>query len=381
MRQLLTIGICLLVVWAYAQKKPKINQAMKALDNKEYAEAKSIIDAAIEHEKTKDDPKTWYYRGQIYAQLDTVLNIEGALQESVKAFKKTIELDPKQSKVTEIGAVGVKNVDTNLQDYFLYYYNQGGEKWEAQEYGDAVELFSTAHLIREDADTTAILYAAYSAQNNDDEEKAIELYKETINSGATGKSIHYNLIAMLTNRKDNEAALEAIAKAKEIYPGDTRLNRQEISILIEEGRQQEAKDQLLSAVEDEPDDPALKFTLGILYEELDEPEKAKEAYRSAMKVDPDHFESNFNLAVLIFSEANDLYKEKNALGISREDQRKEREMEPKIKAGFTKALPMWEKVHSIKPEDKSAMETLAFLYSYLDMKDKAEAMQNKLGTE
>ena len=52
MRTLFTLLLAAICVVGYAQKKPKINQALTALEDGELAEAKSIIDAAIEHEKT-----------------------------------------------------------------------------------------------------------------------------------------------------------------------------------------------------------------------------------------------------------------------------------------------------------------------------------------
>ena len=54
MRTFLTLMLAAICVVGYAQKKPKINQALSAMEDGNLAEAKTIIDAAIEHEKTKD---------------------------------------------------------------------------------------------------------------------------------------------------------------------------------------------------------------------------------------------------------------------------------------------------------------------------------------
>ena len=47
----------------------KLQSAISDLRNGRLNKAKANIDAAAEHEDTKNDPKTWIYRGLIYCQL------------------------------------------------------------------------------------------------------------------------------------------------------------------------------------------------------------------------------------------------------------------------------------------------------------------------
>src|SRR5690606_22562020 len=78
MKRVLFVMLMLVAVSASAQKqkKPNINKALRAYQEGNLSEAKDIIDAATTYEKTKDDGKTWYYRGLIYAALDTTSNPE-----------------------------------------------------------------------------------------------------------------------------------------------------------------------------------------------------------------------------------------------------------------------------------------------------------------
>ncbi|MBE61532.1 MAG: hypothetical protein CMB89_04175 [Flammeovirgaceae bacterium] len=112
----------------YAQKKPKINQANSAREKGELAEAKSIIDEAIVHEKTKDDAKTWYYRGLIYATIDTTSNAEmaalsdKAMEEAVAAFAKAKELDPDEKGLYITGDMGIPVLmSQQIGEYYNYY--------------------------------------------------------------------------------------------------------------------------------------------------------------------------------------------------------------------------------------------------------------------
>ena len=50
------------------------------------ADARAAIDQAIDYEKTKGKAKTWFYRGMIYAQLDTVANEASAFEIAMESF-------------------------------------------------------------------------------------------------------------------------------------------------------------------------------------------------------------------------------------------------------------------------------------------------------
>jgi len=385
MRRLFTIGFCLLIVAAAdAQKKPKINKAKRAWEDGELVEAKNIIDRATKHEKTKDEGDTWYYRGLIYATIDTTTNESfaelknDALETAMASFKKAEELDTKDKGYYITGDNGLPVLmNQQITGYFSHYFNKAVASYQSEEFGKASKYFENANRIMPE-DTSSVTNAGYAAQANDNPERALKLFKKAIDAGAQAKGLFYNTIALLRQNERTDEALEVIQKGKEIYPTDNQLNRQEISILIDSGKSEEAKERLISAVENEPDDPALRFALGLLYEELEQPEKAKEAYEAAIEADPEHYESNFNLAVMVFTKANKLYKEQSQLGISSADKKRARELKPKIKEGFEKALPLWEKVYELKPNEKPAIETLAFLYAYLGMNDKAKEMKSKL---
>ena len=57
------------IAFAQKEKTPKVEKAKILLDKGEVAESQQIIDAAIQHEKTKDKVKTWYYRGLVYESI------------------------------------------------------------------------------------------------------------------------------------------------------------------------------------------------------------------------------------------------------------------------------------------------------------------------
>ncbi|RED94377.1 tetratricopeptide repeat protein [Marinoscillum furvescens] len=374
-----------LAVAGYAQKKPKINKANSARENGDLVEAKSIIDAAIEHEKTKDDGKTWYYRGLIYATLDTTSNeqfsalAENALEEATEAFAKAEEIDPEGKNYYVSGEFGIPVLmEQQISNYYSHYYNKAVTAFQNSEFEEAVEAFENSYAIVPE-DTNSYVNAAYAAHNGELYDDAVRNYRLAIDNGATSKDLYYNYVNILaTAMGEKEKALEVIDEALEQFPADGPLSKNKVNILIELGKIDEAKGNLEDAIKSEPDNENLYFTLGVLYDELDNMEKANEAYKSAIEINPEHYESNFNYGVNLINSANEIIKESNNLGMSKADQKKAKELEPVIQEKLKEALPQWEHIHKIAPTDKTAIETLAYIYTQLKMYDKAEEMSEKL---
>ncbi|MEQ9304887.1 MAG: hypothetical protein RJQ14_13345 [Marinoscillum sp.] len=369
----------------YAQKKPKINKANSARESGELAEAKSIIDEAIVHEKTMDDGKTWYFRGLIYATIDTTSNADisslssNPMEEAMAAFNKAKEIDPEGKNYYTTGEFGIPVLmDQQISGYYSHYYNKAVQAFQNKEFEDAVENFEYSYYIMPE-DTNAYTNAAYAAHNGELYDAAIKNYRAAIAAGSTSIDMYYNCLNILLSAKeDKEAALELAEEGLEQFPGDGTLSKNKINILIELGRIEEAKADLLSAIEAEPENAGLYFTLGVMYDELEESENAKEAYKGGIEVDPNHYESNFNYGVILINEANDVIKQNNNLGMSKADQKKSKELAPVIDEKLKTALPQWERIYEIKPSDKTAIETLGYIYNQLGMKEKAKEMSEKM---
>ncbi len=369
----------------YAQKKPKITKANQARENGDLAEAKAIIDAAIEYEKVKDDGKTWYYRGLIYATIDTTSNeqyaslSDNALEEAVAAFNKADEIDPEGKGYYVTGMMGIPVLkEQQISNYYSYYYNKAVMAFQDSEYQTAVDAFEKSYYIVPD-DTNAYINAAYAAHNGQLYDAATKNYRLAIDNGATSKDLYYNYVSILTSALDDkEAALAVVDEALGKYPSDGTLQKNRINLLINMGKIDEARSNLEEAIESEPDNANLYFTLAVINDELKEQERAIKAYLKAIEIDPNHFEANFNYGVILINQANETIKESNSLGMSKADQKKARELEPVINQKLKDALPQWEKVHEINSSDRTAMETLAYIYTQLKMKEKANAMNKKL---
>ncbi|MGD1959686.1 MAG: tetratricopeptide repeat protein [Fulvivirga sp.] len=387
MKKLLVLLIVLVIcVDGYSQKKPKINQAEKLRSEGNLGEAKNIIDAAIEYEKTKEDGKTWYYRGLIYASLDTTENPEyqnlasNPLQTAIEAFAKADELQKGNSEYYISDANGLPQLKTQqLSALWGFYLNRGVEEYQADNKEEALRWLDKTKVVQP-KDTTGYIYAGSIALSAKNYEAAAENYYTLINELDYQSKDTYNSLIYIESsvNKDDAKAVELIRKAKELFPEDLDFAKSEVAALIRMGKSDEAKVGLEEAIKKEPSNAALHFQLGILEEELGNTEAAKAAYTESTKVDPNYYNSAFNLAVLYYNEAVNLITEKNNLGITSAELKKAKEMQVTIDDRLKKALPYWEKVLELKPDERTALETLQYIYMQEKEYDKAEEIKAKL---
>ena len=385
-RLLILLVVFSLALTVEAQKKPKINQAEKARSEGDLGTAKEIIDAAIEYEKTKEDGKTWYYRGLIYASLDTTTNPQfqnlasNPLQTAMEAFTKADELQKGNSEYYISDASGLPMLKTQqLQTLWGYYLNKGVEAYQADKKDDALTWLDKTKVVMPE-DTTGYIYAGSIALAAQNYEAAAANYYTLLNDlNFNSKDVYNSLIYIEgTVNKDDTKSLEIIRQAKEKFPEDLDFAKSEVATLIKMGKSDEAKVGLEEAIAKEPDNPALYFQLGIMEEELGNNEEAKKAYAKSSEIDPNYYNSSFNLAVLYYNEAVNLITEKNNLGISAADIKKAESMQAEIDKKLKAAMPYWEKVLELQPEERTALETLQYIYMQEKLYDKAEEMKNRL---
>ncbi|XOV95050.1 MAG: tetratricopeptide repeat protein [Bacteroidota bacterium] len=387
MKRIFGLTLALAVCYVGYAQKPKVNKAKSLMDRGELAEAKDIFDAATTYEKTMNDGKTWYYRGLLYVQLDTTSKEEFKMLSSnpmdvaLKSFAKADELQEngKGYFYTSPSSMLPVTKEQQLNDYYGWYYNAAVNEYQDGEYATAVEDFKKAALINP-ADTNAVINAAYSAHAGELYDDAKALYKEAIERGAVNKDYFYNYIAIVGMDNDMEKSLAAVDEALEYFPDDADLNRNRIDLLIKLDRIDEARDELVKAVSEEPGNPDLQFALGVIYDQMGEAEKALGAYDKAIEANDTHYNANFNKGVLLLDEANNVIKEQNNLGMTKADQQKYAKLEPVIQQKLKDAMPQWEKIVEISPEADKAdnMQYLAYIYTNLGLKQKSAELQKKL---
>jgi len=397
MKKLFSIIACVAIVFAYAQKKPNVNKAKVAFDKGDYAFAKSEIDRASEDEKNSTKAKTWFYRGMIYMGIDTAGIEKGSPEIVLNSFNKALELDPEQKQTVNYPGFaynlqalesGYGYIDYAKNYYYSHYYNKGLSSYNEEDYASAGPSFETAYLLNS-ADSNSLSNAGYAYVLAEDFESAKRAFSKGSDIGIKDKNVYLQLYNFALKDEDYEEALNVVRRGKEIFPTDSEFSKYEIGLLIQLDKLEDAKQQAIESIENDPSNPDLYFSYASILEEEavvlsnklkeeglseeDSREIAKEAeilekkaednYRNAIEIDSDHFNSNFSLGVLIFNKSQGMISERNAL--SYKEQKKFDELSEMINEQLNKALPIWEKIYDIDSQDETVLETLSYIYNTL----------------
>ena len=372
----LLLALNFVAMAAFAQGK-NVRRADRSLEDGELKEAKNYIDEAVKHEKTMDDGKTWYTKGRVYKAL--AFSDDPNFQELAdNPFKEAVEAFNKAQKMEKENSTYHLFSGQALQEMWSLKLNEGAELYQEGNYEQAIEAFDKTKVIFPE-DTTGYLYAGVAAMQGGMYEEATKNYYKLLNElDYHHLDVYTSLLWIERNQNDDlEKALDLVREAREKYPDNRDLMKEEINLLITLEQVDEARDKLEQAIEAEPDNPSLHYSLAYLYDETGENEKAVEAYKKAIELNPDYFEANFNLAVYYFNKGVEILKEANNMDLETY-QEKGKEIVAKADKFIEKAIPYLEKAHEIQPEDLTVIETLATAYAELNMEEKAEEFNKKI---
>lgn len=358
---------------AFAQNS-NIRKAESAKDKGNLEEALQLIDEATKHEKTKDDPKTWYTKATIHEAMligpDGEVKDKGQLDKTVEAYEKT------KAMAKGNGTYAVF-ADQRIEAIWGQFLNAGAEAYQNEEYEKALGDFEIATKLKTE-DTTAYLYAGISAQQAELWDKAVENYYKLMDLGYKQKDIYNSAIYVeRAIHKDDDKALEVVRRAREAFPEDKDLMKEEINLLITTDQADEARKKLEDAIAAEPDNANLYYNLAFLNDQVGNKEKAIEQYKKAVDLEPNYFEANFNIAVVYYNQAADLIKKANEMDL-KTYQKEGKAIEDEARDVFRKAMPYLEKANEIKPDDLTVLETLQTIYSQLKMNDKVAELSKQI---
>jgi tetratricopeptide (TPR) repeat protein len=358
---------------SYAQKapKPNLNKALQAWTEGKLDVAKSMIDAATTYEKTMNDAKTYYYKGLIYAALDTTTNesfkalAPDAFDQALAAFKKGDEMQTGKEHFTQ-DANGLPILKSQQIAYWHgQYINKGAAAYQEEDLEAALKDFEKAQKILPN-DTLGYFYAGFVANGMENYDKAIESFRKYIDLGGKSVDAYLSIINIYSGPKDDkEGALKVVREARPKFPNDPQLPKVEIGLLIDLKRIDEAKKGLESAVVKEPGNKVLHFYLGYANASLNLNEEAKKNYEAALKVDPGYFEAQLYLAKLMYNDAAVIKKEMASLGISAADKKKKFDLDKVLVEKLKTAQPYWEKAEQLNQKDQEVVDVLFSIYQDL----------------
>lgn len=339
--------------------------------------AKENIDKAVQHEKTKDDAKTWFYYGNTYIQLATTEDEAykdldpDALQKAYEGYMKCMEMDEKETYKLQI-----------IQDMTVIgnnYYARGLDFYNNNEYKDAYQQFSKAVEVNKSldmgVDTLAIYAAAMSAMSGGLNDEAKTLYTELAGLNYNKAVIYSDLANIYKEEGDLEKAKEVLQEGIDKFPNDAGVLFAKINILLEEQKYDKVIESLESAIQLAPDNYTLYFVQGQSYESMKEIDNAEAAYLKAIEINPEYTDAYYNLGALHYNKGVEKYSKANELPLDAVDEYNK--MAAEANKDFLDAQPYFEKAFEALPDDENLKNSLKQIYQKTKQNDKLTELNNQ----
>lgn len=382
---------------AFGQKKV-VRSAERNLRKGNIEEAYSDIKNAVNDEETGSQSDTYYIKGKIETQMfeadsSNTQETVSIGREAETSFMTTFEMEDMDStsKVSkDLFKEVVPDLPANLQGEGVYRlknasFNKAIEKYEADDMELSFEFFSLAADL-DPNDTSIVFNAGYTANQIGNTDAAKEYFTKLLEIDDYNKLNAYYFLIQIASAEDNdpEEAYRLAKQAREEYPEDKGLAEFEIQLLLQLDKMDEAMTSIEKALENDPDNPAIRLRYGYLKESSGDMEGALEEYKRTVEADPEFFEGNYYAGAIYLDEARNIITEVNNLS-DEEWEEKSESMLAEADGLYEEALPYFTKASELQPDNTDIMEILFQIHTRLKNEAKAEEynamLSEKLGPD
>jgi tetratricopeptide (TPR) repeat protein len=388
--------------------------------------AKEAIDIAAANEETKDNAKMHIYRAQIYYELfksnlkaeeekaaattgDKKARMETAYsnvstKEFIEAMKsisfvKTNVKD--QSAFQELLTTGLSMID-DLNNLAVGYY-------KAKKYDEASDYFENSFslssmLNQGRKDTVSLFNASLSAQKAKNYQKVIKINQRIIDEKMANAGTYQYLYNAKLNSQDTTSAFTTLQEGRKAYPNDMTLLNLETDYFLQRGNQQDAVNNILLALEKDPNNAVLHLIVANTFDNMANPKtkgpdgkdkdmdkpanfaelfgKAEEHYKKTVELKPSNpeysFNALYNLGALYYNYGTYMYNKEMGDATITKLAAKQKEIMAKCTEQYKKAIPYFEQALEFKADDNSTLQSLRRLYLLVGNEAKAAEITAKL---
>ena len=407
----LALLISIFLVSNLQSQKKELRQVDKLITQSFFEEANSElnnIESLVLSSEDKNKALFYFYKSRVSNELEN-------FEDAINSYKNLMSINPSEysSKIEAEIDFLKDQIETSIV-------NSAVADNQNENYSDASVKLFMAYNLNKDKNKDYLYYAAGSAVNSRDYEKALEYYVELKNLNYTGiineyfvtnnetgieekvseseynlleKSKDYsnprigktesrypeivkNIALIYVQQGKNEVAIQAITEARNIQPDDTSLILNEADLYIrmsnnsdnEEERvkyRSKFKDLMELAITKDPENGILYYNLGVISTEQGESDSAIEYYEKAINFKPDYVDAYLNLVSVILDGEQAVVDEMNSLGTSKKDNIRYDELKIVREELYKRCVPYLEKLIEVSPTNLDALRTLKNIYSVL----------------
>lgn len=374
-KQILSGLLVLFVAGGLMAQNNKRTTAYNYMRDGELAKALEYIEPTIEHPKTMEQEKTWRYRGQIYSMIAGSENEEyknlhpNPVKEAARSYLRAMELDERGSYEEEnTQALSVVQQQANFYAGTQFTENQFSKSYE--NFKLAAELAQKLGV----TDTVAVYNAGLAAERAEMYPEALEQYQEALELGYLEGRMYVFLAMFHEKMGNNEKYMEVVQEGRQKYPGNTDLIRMELNYYLQNNKFEEAENNLKLAIAEDPNDKALHFALGVVYDNLGRVDEASESYKKAIEIDANYFDALYNLGALYYNKAVELNQEANDSPDDKVYQQKRAE----AAEFFKQAEPYLDRARALEPNDMNTLNSLRQLYAFTNQTEKYNEIKKEI---
>lgn len=413
MKNILVTILFFFSIIGFSQKK-ELRNIQKLMDQSFYNEALDEL-SKIQELISNSDQK---YKAQYYYLLGWANKGDNKLIEAVSLLKKSVEND-KSNKYKDESNLLIDEIEGELV-------RQAIEDNKLKNFDSASKKLYDAYLInpKEQRFINYLYFAASSSVNGENYKVALGYYLSLKDLGYTGIESEYFITAVDTNIEEkvseteysilksskdyinprigktesrypeiiknialiyvqlgeNEKAISAIKKAREVNPEDFNLLLSEADLYIKLGDKLKFKELMEEAITKDPNNAVLYYNLGVIYGEQEEFEEAINYYKKSLELDPNYSAAYLNLVGLILEGESALVEQMNELATStkRSDYEKYDKLKAEREELYSSCLPYLEKLIEIDPQNLEALKTAKNIYYTVGDNQKFKLMTAKI---
>ncbi|MFZ2899233.1 MAG: hypothetical protein WA004_11460 [Saprospiraceae bacterium] len=365
-------------------------------------EAKSSIDVAITGDEQKMDAKVWNSRAEVYNALVSsevnLLYIDQSHVLPAESEAYATEAFNSAKKGHELADKGFlkKAALTSMAETGRFFSIIGNQRLAANDYAGAfkpmkffldidAELRANGEnpLMESETDVANQKFVtAFCAAQAGDQTVAKSLLKELYEIGHSEPLVYSLYFDMLVKEDNEEEAMKVMEAGKAKFPGNTELLISEINYFLHENRLDELVGKLKMAIEKEPNNISLYTTLGSVYDQLFQRElnagneeistkdfnEALYYFNLALEKDPKSTDAMYSIGALYYNKAAAISQQLKVLedDISKEGLKKYDTKKKEMYGYFDQALPFFEKVESMNPNDQNTLIALKEIFAKKD---------------
>ncbi len=423
MKKLAILMMIMICSNSFSQKK-ELRQINKLISESFFNEAESSLEAISSLVEVSDDK----IKAQYYFYLAKVSNELEKFNDAITAYESLKSIN--DSAYSTIIKTEFDFLYSQIETSII---NSAVEDNRNSNYSVASDKLIMAYRMNEEKNKDYLYYAAGSAVNSKEYDKALDYYVELKENNYTGVIDEYYItnnetgeeekvseteFDLLKNSKDysnprvgqtesrypeivknialiyvqqgkNDVAIEAIQEARSIQPDDTSLilNEADLYIRISNNSDDESerdlyrkmfKELMELAITKDPENGILYYNLGVISSEQGENDSALEYYKKAIEFKPDYVDAYLNLVAVILDGEQSIVDEMNNLGTSKKDNIRYDELKVERENLYKECIPFLEKLIEVSPTNIDALNTLKNIYGVLGENEKFKDISAKI---